>query len=569
MTMTMTMTMTKRALQAFSPIALALCALSSDVLAQTPPVPDAGRVLRDLQQALIPRTPNIAPLLPAPNRADQALINETTVRIQSVTITGNQALLTPELQELVADLVGVEQGLSQLNAAAARITTYYRERGFAVARAYLPAQDITSGAVIISVIEGRIASQHLANQSRLSDESAQAYVNQLKNGDVIRSSQIDRGLLLLQDTPGVGSSRATLQPGASVGTSELLIELGATNAFNSNLVLDNYGDRYTGEYRLSGNFNLASPLKIGDQLSFSALSGGAQLSFGRLAYQLPVGSDGLRVGAFYADTRYKLGKEFTVLEAHGGASSASLFAAYPFLRSQLGNLSGTLSYETKRLNDYVDATATAISKQVEATGVGLSGNLQDPLGGGGVNNFDLSVILGKLSIYSPTALTIDAASAQSSGNFTRLSYNASRLQRLSDTTVLSLAINGQQANKNLDSSEKISLGGANGIRAYPQGEANGDEGQRVTLELRQVFGQGLQGTAFYDFGRVKLNKKPFGPAAASSRHLAGAGIGLNASIGKVQLSSSLAWRTDGKNLTSVPQANAKNPTLWLQTMLAF
>ena len=483
LTLTLTLTAPKRllTLQTLSPIALALCALTSGVFAQTPPIPDAGRVLRDLQQTPVPLVPNIAPLLPAPSQADQALTDEAKVRINSITITGNQELPTPELQALVADLAGSEQGLSQLNAGAARITAYYRERGFAVARAYLPAQDITSGAVTISVIEGRISSQRFTNQSRLSDASAKAYVGQLKDGDVIRSGQIDRGLLLLQDTPGVGSSRATLQPGASVGTSELLIELDPTSAFNSSLELDNYGSRYTGEYRLGGNFNLVSPLKIGDQLSFSALSSGTNLSFGRLAYQLPVGSDGLRVGAAYFDTRYKLSKEFAAIEAHGSASSTSVFAAYPFLRSQLKNLIGTLSYEAKRLNDYVDATATATRKQVKATSAGLSGNLQDTLGGGGISNFDLSVILGKLSIDSPTALAIDAVSAQSSGSFTRLAYNASRLQRLSDTAVLSFAISGQQANKNLDSSEKFSLGGANGIRAYPQGEASGDEGQRATL----------------------------------------------------------------------------------------
>ena len=143
------------------------------------------------------------------------------------------------------------------------------------------------------------------------------------------------------------------------------------------------------------------------------------------------------------------------------------------------------------------------------------------------------------------------------------------MQRLSDTAVLSFAISGQQANKNLDSSEKFSLGGANGIRAYPQGEASGDEGQRATLELRQAFGQGLQGTVFYDFGRIKLNKTPFGSPAANSRTLAGAGVGLNASTSQVQLRSSLAWRTDGGQPTSVSQANAKNPTLWLQAMMAF
>ena len=572
--MTTTLTAPKRflALQTLSPIALALCALSSSVFAQTPPspsVPDAGRVLRDLQQTPVPLVPNIVPSLPASIQADQALANEVKVRINSIIITGNQELPTPELQALVASLAGGEQGLSQLNAAAARITAYYRERGFAVARAYLPAQDITSGTVTINVIEGRISSHRLTNNSLLSDANAQTYVGQLKDGDVVRSSQIDRSLLLLRDTPGVGNSRATLQPGASVGTSELLIELDPANAFNGSLELDNYGSRYTGEYRLGGNFNLVSPLKIGDQLSFSALSSGTNLSFGRLAYQLPVGSDGLRVGAAYFDTRYKLGKEFQALDAHGSANSSSVFAAYPFIRSQMKNLSGTVSYEDKRLKDYVDATATMTGKKVGVTGLGLSGNLQDALGGGGINSFDLSVALGKLRIESPTALAIDTASAQSNGSYTRVSYGLNRLQSVSDATQLWVVITGQQASKNLDSSEKFALGGVNGVRAYPQSEATGDEGYKATIELRRTLAANLQGTLFYDFGSVRINKNPFGPAAINYRNLAGAGFGLNASVAAVQLRASVAWRLQGGEPTSIPASAAKRPMIWLQAAIPF
>lgn len=554
---------------ALSAITLALCAFGPVAWAQTQPVPDAGQVLRDLQQAPAFTAPQVAPIQRPDDASDAGQKDEAKALVKSVVITGNQELPASELQPLVADLVGKEQSLSQLNAAARRITAYYRSRGFAVARAYLPAQDITSGAVTISVIEGRVSTHSVKNQSRLSDDRANAYFDRIKDGDVVRSEQIDRSLLLVQDTPGVGSSRATLQPGASVGTSELLIEVTPASAYSGSVALDNYGSRYTGEYRLSGNFNLASPLKIGDQLSFTALTSGENLSFGRIAYQLPVGSDGLRVGAAYFDTHYKLDKEFAALDAHGTASSSSVFAAYPFVRSQLKNLSGTVSLEDKRLKDYVDATATATGKKVTVTSLGLAGNLQDALGGGGINSFDLSAAFGQLSINSPSALAIDAASARSSGSYTRVSYNVSRLQRLSNTSQLSISLTGQQASKNLDSSEKFSLGGVNGVRAYPQSEGTGDEGYRATVELRHSLTASLQATVFYDAGKVTINRNPFGPPASNSRNLAGVGVGLNASLAGVQLRSSLAWRTDGGLPTSVPASAAKRPTLWVQAAVAF
>lgn len=551
-----------------SALLLVLYGSSAGAWAQTAPAPDAGRVLQELQPAPVLTTPKAAPLQRMESTSDTSANDGATVLVKAIRIEGNQVIASEELQALVASLIGSEQSLAQLSRAARRITAHYRKRGFAVARAYLPAQDITSGTVTIRVVEGRISGQRLSNQSRLSDDRAQAYVGQVKEGEVIRSGQIDRGLLLLQDTPGVGNSRATLQPGASVGTSELLIELDPARAYNGTAMLDNYGNRYTGEYRLGGNFNLVSPLHIGDQLSFSALSSGPRLSFGRLAYQLPVGSDGLRVGAAYFDTRYKLGQEFAALAAHGTATSASVFAAYPFVRSQLANLSGTVALENKRLNDYVDATATATARTTGVTSLGLAGNLQDAFGGGGINSFDLSLILGRLDIQSPTARAIDAASAQTNGSYSRLAYGASRLQRLGNSTLLWMSLTGQWAGKNLDSSEKFSLGGISGVRAYPQGEASGDEGQRATLELRQALGENLQGTVFYDFGSIRTSKTPFA-AGANSRKLAGAGVGLNASFKKLQLRSALAWRTDGGLPTSIPAAHAKNPTLWLQASLAF
>lgn len=568
--MTMTPHAGHPALSAFTPLALALWALSSGAGAQTLQAPPtAGQVLRELQPAPVLPMPQAAPL-PRPDAPlAPAAPGEATVRVESVVITGNQSLPTAQLQPLVAGLIGRTQNMQQLEAAARRITADYRQRGFLVARAYLPAQDITSGVVTIAVVEGRVATARLSNRSRLSDDSAQAYLAGIEEGDVIRSGAVDRGLLLLQDTPGVSASRATLVPGASVGTSDLLVELEGTPAHSAVASLDNHGSRYTGLYRVGGSFSLASPLHVGDQLSFTGLSSGDGLRFGRLAYQMPVGSDGLRVGTAYLDTRYRLGKEFASLEAHGFARSASVFAAYPFVRSQLANLGGTLALERKQLNDRVDSTSTETGKTLTLTSLGLAGNLQDAWGGGGINSFELNWVLGTLRTESPSALAIDAASSRSNGRFSRIAYSAGRLQRLTRSTALSVSLAGQQASKNLDASEKFLLGGANGVRAYPQGEGIGDQGHRVSIELQHTLATGVQGTFFYDAGHLTVNKNPFGPPAANSRTLAGVGVGLNASVGALALRASLAWRTKGGGPLSVPASASRGPTLWVMTSVAF
>jgi hemolysin activation/secretion protein len=354
-----------------------------------------------------------------------------------------------------------------------------------------------------------------------------------------------------------------------VGTSDLLVELSPAAPYAGSVSLDNHGNRFTGQYRLGGALYVNSPLKLGDQLSLNALTSDQDLSFARLAYQLPVGSDGLRLGAAYFETRYRLGKEFAALNAHGKATSGSVFAVYPFIRSQLSNLNGTLTWEEKRLTDEVDATTTVTGKAVRLANLGVAGSHQDTFGGGGISSVDLSMAFGRLEIASPGALAIDAASAQSNGPYTRLSYAAARLQRLSRSNLVSLALSGQRASKNLDSSEKFSLGGANGVRAYPQGEGIGDQGYLAQLELRHDFSNLLQGTLFYDTGSVTINRNPFGAAAANSRTLSGAGVGVNAALGGMQLRASLAWRTGGGQPTSIPASAVRSPTLWVQARAAF
>jgi hemolysin activation/secretion protein len=546
---------------------LALYAMSGSLLAQGV-APDSGQLLRDLQQTApqaLPRGPVLQRIEEAP---DTSQAGGQKVQVKTIVITGNSEVPTAELMPLVAGLEGQEQTLGQLRAAARRITRYYRDKGFAVARAFLPAQDVTEGRVTITVVEGRISSHRVANTSLLSDDRVNAFLVGLNDGDVVRGAEIDRSLLLLQDTPGVGASRATLQPGASPGTSELLVDVEPSAPYTANLVLDNYGSRYTGEYRASGAFTLASPLKLGDQLGFSALTSGRGLSFGRLAYQLPVGSSGLRVGAAYFDVRYQLGKEFAPLQAHGTASSTTVYASYPIVRSQLRNLNATLSYEDKKTVDQVDSTATTTAKKLRITALGINGNLQDTLGGGGINSVDLSLTSGTLGIQSPAALAIDAASARSNGGYSKFNWSASRLQALGNDTLLWFTLAGQQARKNLDSSEKFSLGGPTSIRAYPTGEASGDEGWRGTLELRRTLLPQVQGVVFYDFGAIRINKTPFA-ATANDRHLAGAGFGVNTSWDKVQVKASLAWRTHGGVPVSIPASAQRSPVLSIQATIAF
>ena len=528
------------------------------------PGPDAGQTVRELEKKPDLSVPkSTAPLQPEQAPVPAAQPNaDLRMTVKSIHVSGNSKIATAELESLLADLVGSEHTLAELNEGAARITAYYRQRGYIVARAYIPAQEIRDGAVMINVEEGRIGEERINNQSKLSDQRANGYFSDINSGEVLQAAPVERALLLLNETPGVGSARASLQPGASVGATDLVIELTPSAPYAGNIQADNYGNYYTGEYRLGAELGFNSPLKIGDQVTLRALASNQNLTYAYASYQIPVGGKGLRMGGAYSATSYRLGQELAASQTHGTASIASLFAVYPFIRSNLSNLSGTITLEDKQLND-VYSTAP-VDKTVQVGTLGLVGNHQDLLGGAGVTLYNLSLATGRLSMDT-ASLLIDEATLHANGAFTRIDYNVNRLQGLSDGYSLSLALSGQFASKNLNSSEQFSLGGAYGVRAYPQGEAPGDEGYLATIELRRSFTQMLQGVMFCDAGSIMINRYPMPNLAASNtRFLSGVGVGVNAVVAGVQIKTDLAVRGSGGRPTSEPTTMNRKFRVWVE-----
>ena len=492
---------------------------------------------------------------------------EVRMMVNAIRFSGNGKIASAELESLLSDLTGGEHTLAELIEGARRVTDYYHKRGYIVARAYIPPQEIKDGVVVINVQEGHIGEQKIDNQSRLSDRRAESYFSGINNGDVLQAAPVERALLLLNETPGVGSARAALQPGASVGATDLIVEVTPSASYAGNIKADDYGNYYTGPYRLGGELGLNSPLRIGDQVTLRAVTSNQDLTYAYAAYQIPLGGSGFHLGAAYSDTSYRLGKEFAVLQAHGTASVASLFAVYPFIRSHLSNLSGTVTLEDKQLND--DNLLLSSSKTVEVGTLAVVGNHQDTLAGAGVTLYNLALARGRLSM-DPISLLIDEASVNSNGTFTRFDYTLNRLQRLNDSNSLSLALSGQFASKNLNSSEQFSLGGAYGVRAYPQGESAGDEGVLATLELRHSFSGRLQGSLFYDAGKIKTSRIPSPYLTESNtRFLSGAGVGINAMFAGGQFKADLAARGSGGQPTAEPTTMDRKIRLWAELTKLF
>ena len=95
---------------------------------------------------MAPRSP-AAPLVEQPVRPALKAPESARFPVKGFRISGAAAFTEAELLPLLKDFVGKELSLADLLRAADTITRYYRDRGYFVARAYIPAQDIQDGVV--------------------------------------------------------------------------------------------------------------------------------------------------------------------------------------------------------------------------------------------------------------------------------------------------------------------------------------------------------------------------------------------------------------------------------------
>jgi hemolysin activation/secretion protein len=286
-------------------------------------------------------------------------------------------------------------------------------------------------------------------------------------------------------------------------------------------------------------------MALGDALRLRASTAGAPLRHARLAYQRPLGAEGWQAGLAWSELGYRLTRDFAVLDASGTAGGLSAYAQYPLLRSRQINLKLSLTAEHRRLVDRVGQAALRSEKLVDLIGLGLSGDTQAGL----LDSWSLTLSGGRLEL-DPDSAALDALGARSAGRFARVNWNASKawwLPSPAETWSIAAQVSGQRVlgGRNLDSSEKLGLGGPQAVRAYAQGESPSDDALLLNLELRWRPADSWLLSAFLDGASGRLNHVPTtAPPGGNSRQLSGYGLGAASSIGKtLNWMASLAWRS--------------------------
>lgn len=496
--------------------------------------------------------------------------------LERVAFRGARAFGEHELNALVADRIGQTVSFADLQELAQRVTRHYHRHGYILAQAILPVQEIENGSVEISVVEGRLGNVSLEFDpaTPIAEERVQAMLAPLASDGPLHGPRYERTMLLMSDLPGV-RPQSTLETGRQAGSSDLVVQVAPGDRVRFTAELDNHGTREVGRWRLGGTMRWASPLRIGDNLDLRLLASDERLFdgdgtvFGRLAYELPLGANGTRLGMGASRVSYSLGGEFAALDAVGIARIYDVGVMHPVIRQRGQNLFLRGFVDRKELTDELRAVEFESDKRVEGVGLSWAWERRDGFGGGGYWSSSGALYHGRLKLLDALSREADESifGRGTAGDFNKLTVQVARLQRLADRLSLYASVGAQFADGNLDSSEKLALGGPRAVRAYPSGEVLVDDGTIANLELRWAMSPAFTGFVFYDIATGNFNHDPGPFDLDNDRTLRGYGVGLNlATRNGFSANATVAWRD---TRAAVSDGGDRDPRLFVHLMKSF
>ena len=475
---------------------------------------DAGSVQRDIERA---RQEAPAPQAPQPalDRPPAPKPGATTVVLKSVRFKGNTFVADEVLQRALAPWIGPALDFAGVQSVTQKVASVYEAAG-RLAMASLGRQDITDGVVTIDILEARFAGARIIGEpfKRVRPERLLGIVDaHLRKGDLLDLRAMNRALLIMDDLPGVAVT-GSLAAGVGTAQTELLLEVADENPTSAMMQLDNTGGRAVGEEKILAQVGVVSPLGIGDQAQLTALATRAS-RYARAAYGWPLTASGLRGQAWVTGVDYRvISPELKALSAHGQSASAGAAMTWPFIRGREFNLNGKAAVEQKRMENFAsgslssDYSSRNLQLELSATGF-------DRFAGGGANSAVLALTAGRIDLAGSPNEAADAQSARTAGSFNKWALQLSRQQALTGETTFFAAASLQHSARNLDSGERLSLGGPAGVRAYPSNEASGSSGRIINLELRQRVSERLSLTGFYDRGVIRVYSQTLSPSGQS------------------------------------------------------
>jgi hemolysin activation/secretion protein len=420
-------------------------------------------------------------------------------------------------------------GAPELEALLGALTRDYIERGFVTTRVYLPAQDLRSGVLRLTVVEGTIEGYKLA---QLGPQREGVWLRGAfpRPGELLNLRDLEQGLDQLNQ---LQSNHATLdlQPGSAPGESVVVVRNQAQPPVHLYLSYDNLGTPATGRDNVAATLSLDSVLGLNELIAITrsqTVPQGGGHSAGATALRVAVP---FRYASFGFDAS---GSDYTnalslpsglPLVASGRTNTLGLSASRVIFRDQASRLSvaGRIGrYDTT--NALGGQTLASSSRKLATLELSVSGFT--PVAGG-MGNARLGTVQGLRSfgaLEDAAGLPRDYPRAQ----FTKFTLDLGYQRRLAlagQPLQWTGLFSAQYSQDPLFGSQQFLVGSPSTVRGARLNSLSGDHGLLLRNDIAwpwivAVGGEPLAGTVYagYDFGqtRNRYDGQPEGSMSAAT-----------------------------------------------------
>ncbi|MEK6652030.1 MAG: POTRA domain-containing protein, partial [Nitrospirota bacterium] len=295
----------------------AILLFSAPALAQE----KSGEILQQLEKKeLIPKEKPEAPVIEQKEEKPRDAIDGKKILIRQIKLQGAALIDEQTLKIILSKYENKELTLSEINQIAEDITLNYRKQGYILAYAYIAPQEIKDGILEISVIEGRTGEITIRGNKSYSAKFIQKHLERIKQDPSLKEEKLERALLILNEYPSL-SVKASLTAGKELGATDITAQAKDSLPISGSLFYDNFGTNITSKHRAGINLNTGNLITSGDYLMLRGLTGLDRidlnkLSYGRAEYLFPIDYNGTKMGLSYANSIYKAGEQYTILDIH-------------------------------------------------------------------------------------------------------------------------------------------------------------------------------------------------------------------------------------------------------------
>ena len=526
----------------FVSILLASSFVPNFLYAQTVPgAADASRVKADrpLKITITEKKPDIsAPKTSTQKEPDGA--SDIKFLLHDIQFTGNSVFSEAELKDIYKDMIGKTVSLDKAWVISEEITNKYRQAGYFLSRAYVPAQEIDNGILKINIVEGFIEDVRVTSDNKTQSSLLNAWIVDIKKQHPVKTQDLENALLELNRGKGYQYRAVLLPPQLQNGIEGAAdLELVEVKSDGAGFVqADNYGSKFLGVHELRATYDKSFLPGQDTTVSFLTSIPTKQINNASIDHKfffLPRLS--VEVSGDY--TRTQPGYTLKPQDIQGKSFGAGIALNYQWFLFRNEDLSTRLAFDYT--NSKSDILSTTLSEdKINVLRLGTHYSTFDSLQG--YNDVNVTLSHGINGLGGSKEGDFNLSRAEAVPDFTKFELFYVRQQPLPHNLRLLYKLRGQLSSDPLYSAEEFGFGGQDMGRAYDSSDIVGDNGLSTAIEaaymgLKPLYKMNVMPYIFYDIGKV-WNLDNSGQIKSQSASSAGLGLkfysqqtGINGGIG--------------------------------------